>query len=407
MDKPLPEMTASVSDDQLSAFLKSGIYRFNDANAFFINPVRVLNRSYTRFRVSASTYYTRFFPSLNLPPGNHSNAPNNSNKRKRREKEKKKAQTLNWREQMADRRHQEVRLALLKAHETLLGASQLLETLRDLRNDGEKCNVESISQGTELNFVELWSVWQAPCYEIVLKHHEDDTTLENAVFDNHIANEGSDDIEAELLDHKYRTLPNRYFLSLPIKQLTHSDGALVALWVTNREKLRNFVENELFPKWGVKHAATLYWLKVNADGFLISELDLFHHRPYECLLLGFSHGKLFYGLLDATIADFLERDDFREFIIRTSDTDKVEQSDELRADHLVGRPKTLTTAPKSHRSEPFTRSAGNCSGSAYAGALSCSLCPCYTRWMSRLMGRRGSVKSKEWRAVEMERVFWR
>ncbi|KAL6521964.1 hypothetical protein OROMI_031841 [Orobanche minor] len=348
MDKSLPEMAAYTSDDKLSAFLKSGIYRFDDEKTYFIDPVRILNQSYTRFRVSASTYYSRFFPSSKISTENHINTSKNSNKRKRREKEKKRAQALNSREQIADRRHQDVRLALLKAHEALLGASQLLETLRDLRSEGEKCNGEPISQ--EVDFVELGSVWQAPFYEIMLTVHEDDTTLRSAgvssycqllipVFDNLIANEGSDDMEAELLDHKYilpkkiltfqtfcftcheevrsqadlqpdsclidppwenssahqklkyQTLPNRYFLSLPIKQLTHSKGALVALWVTNREKLRNFVENELFPKWGVKHAAAFYWLKVKADGFLISELDLFHHRPYECLLLGFSPGK--------------------------------------------------------------------------------------------------------------------
>jgi len=31
--------------------------------------------------------------------------------------------------------------------------------------------------------------------------------------------------------------------------------------------------------------------QVKADGSLIGELDLFHHRPYECLLLGYSYGK--------------------------------------------------------------------------------------------------------------------
>nr|GEX59555.1 methyltransferase-like protein 2 isoform X1 [Tanacetum cinerariifolium] len=82
---------------------------------------------------------------------------------------------------------------------------------------------------------------------------------------------------------KYPTLPNRYFLSLPITRLAHADGAL--------EKLRIFVEKELFPKWGVKYMATHYWLKVKADGSLIGELDLFHHRPYECLVLGYCHGK--------------------------------------------------------------------------------------------------------------------
>lgn len=65
-----------------------------------------------------------------------------------------------------------------------------------------------------------------------------------------------------VLIYRYQTLPNRFFLSLPIQQLSHTEGALVALWVTNREKLRAFVENELFPKWGVKYMATMYWLKV-------------------------------------------------------------------------------------------------------------------------------------------------
>lgn len=155
------------------------------------------------------------------------------------------------------------------------------------------------------------------------------------LFNNLVANETSDDVEAEILDRTYilprescffmsdlgqihnlipadsdcgfnlividppwengsarqksvyPTLPNRYFLSLPIEQLTHSEGALVALWMTNREKLHDFVEKELFPTWGVKYVTTFYWLKVKPDGSLISELDLFHHRPYEYLLLGY------------------------------------------------------------------------------------------------------------------------
>ncbi|XP_020548319.1 methyltransferase-like protein 2 isoform X4 [Sesamum indicum] len=338
-------MAASESDDRLSAFSKSGIYRFDDANAFFVDPVRVLNRCYTRFRVSPSAYYSRFFPSSIFSTGNYNNVPKNSGKRKRREKEKKKSQALNLREQMADRRHQEVRVALLKAHEALLGASQVLETLRNLRDDVEERGGDSILRENELDFVGLGSVWQAPFYEIVLKVNEDEAAVENAGFcvivcmyelDNVIicicickrqvvsriikkwfrflkptspmrqvmiwrlsywttstfcprivASTWKSDlrqihnlIPAEsdcgfnliLIDPpwenssahqklKYPTLPNRYFLSLPIKQLTHTAGALVALWVTNREKLRNFVENELFPKWGVKYATTFYWLK--------------------------------------------------------------------------------------------------------------------------------------------------
>lgn len=91
---------------------------------------------------------------------------------------------------------------------------------------------------------------------------------------------------------RYPTLPNKYFLSLPIKKLSHTEGAIVALWVTNREKSRCFVEEVLFPAWGVKYLTTFYWLKVKADGSLISDLDLFHHRPYECIILGQCHGEV-------------------------------------------------------------------------------------------------------------------
>ncbi|KAG1342117.1 hypothetical protein COCNU_05G003460 [Cocos nucifera] len=92
----------------------------------------------------------------------------------------------------------------------------------------------------------------------------------------------------------YPTLPNRYFLYLPVKELAHAEGALVALWMTNREKLHMFVEKDLFPAWGVTNVTLCYWLKVKPDGSLIGELDLFHHRPYEYLLLGYINMEVFF-----------------------------------------------------------------------------------------------------------------
>jgi N6-adenosine-specific RNA methylase IME4 len=85
----------------------------------------------------------------------------------------------------------------------------------------------------------------------------------------------------------YPTLPNKYLLYLPVQELAHPAGALLVLWITNREKLRMFVEKELLPSWGVKDPTVFYWLKVKHDGSLIGDLDLFHHRPYECLLIGY------------------------------------------------------------------------------------------------------------------------
>lgn len=50
------------------------------------------------------------------------------------------------------------------------------------------------------------------------------------------------------------------------------ETGLLALWVTNRERHRRFVEQELLPAWGLKHTATWFWLKVTDDGDLVSPL---------------------------------------------------------------------------------------------------------------------------------------
>lgn len=63
---------------------------------------------------------------------------------------------------------------LLKAHESLLRASNLLEIMGNLRDGSgsspSKCRVSS-SAASERSFVELGRVWQAPLYEITLKLH--------------------------------------------------------------------------------------------------------------------------------------------------------------------------------------------------------------------------------------------
>ncbi|KAL7600277.1 hypothetical protein Lser_V15G21897 [Lactuca serriola] len=336
-------MAGAITDDyqKLSMFFKSGIYRLQASNAVFMDPVRVLNLSYNHFRVSPSSYYSRFFEP-NPSGEEHSRVSKNQRKRKRKQK---KPPALNEREQAAEERHQKAKPLLMKAHELLLGANDLLLNLGKLRSDDDSptsdCE-QSMVASDEHSFVELGSVWQAPLFEISLYPHQDykptqDEKRNTPAFGSLIANMANCDMEADFLNRhyiipkqssfymsdlkqihglipvkrdcgynlivvdppwenssayqklKYPTLPNRYFLSLPIEKLAHKDGALVALWVTNKEKLRVFIEKDLFPKWGVKYLATHYWLKVKADGSLIGELDLFHHRPYECLVLGYCY----------------------------------------------------------------------------------------------------------------------
>ncbi|KAL9265364.1 Methyltransferase-like protein, partial [Drosera capensis] len=212
----------------------------------------------------------------------------------------------------------------------------------------------STSREAGYSFIDLGKIWQAPLYEITLKFRasdegnrdegsspiQDDEHVDVPIFCSLVSNNTKADLEAEFLGIEYMlprqscfymsdlekirdlipgnsdcgfnlivldppwenrsafqklsypTLPNRNFLKVPVKQLAHTDGALVALWVTNREKLRSFVENELFPVWGVTYLTTYYWMKVKADGSFICDLDLFHHRPYECLLLGYLSKKV-------------------------------------------------------------------------------------------------------------------
>ncbi|KAL0694890.1 hypothetical protein Bca4012_062070 [Brassica carinata] len=305
--------------DRLVRFLDSGIYESDDSKWFFLDPVRITNRSYTRFRVSPSAYYSRFFNTKHLNLQQPSEP--NQKKRKRNKKKNPSFHLPSAGEQASNLRHQEARVLLSEAYEWLLRETELLSLVKGLSSDDDDrlLRTKCCDDG-EVSFVELGGVWQAPLYEITLSfdlHCVDDKERCSEervfkVFDNLVVNETEEEVEAEFSNRRYimprescfymsdlqhirnlvpgkwyPTLPNRYFLSLPIKQLTHAEGALVALWVTNREKLLNFVEKELFPAWGVKYVATMYWLKVKPDGAMICDLDLVHHKPYEYLLLGY------------------------------------------------------------------------------------------------------------------------
>ncbi|RDX75858.1 Methyltransferase-like protein 2, partial [Mucuna pruriens] len=345
------------NSQKLSSFYESGIYLFDNSNAVFIDPVRVLNRYYHRFSVSPSTYYSRLFKS---PTPNPVSATVTSSLTKtKRKRKRKEPRPLNERELFALQRHQEARPLLVAAHECLLTSTELLNALKALKS-ASSCSTRDC-EGGQHSFVDLGR--EAPLLEVALSlrvgdidtdtdTHQPPNDLEDLssvrcceqkvlpAFNNLVANDTQDDAVAEILKNRYimprescfymsdlgqirnlipahadsgfnlimvdppwenasayqksryPTLPNKYFLSLPIKQLTHTEGALVALWVTNREKLRCFVERELFPAWGVSYAATFYWLKVKENGSWICDLDLFHHRPYECLILGYSPGKV-------------------------------------------------------------------------------------------------------------------
>ncbi|KAL2964046.1 hypothetical protein AAZX31_17G235500 [Glycine max] len=296
-----------------------------------MDPVHVLNRSYLRFTVSPSSYYSRFFKSSSTTPNSVTTVTSPLTTQKRKEPRA---------------------LCLLKS-------TELLNALKALKS-GSRCSKREC-EGGQHSFVDLVQV--APQLEVTLNLRVGDADSDphlppndleeirlvcNAAvlpaFNNLVANDTKDDAVAEILNNRYimpqescfymsdlgqirnlipaltdsgfnlivvdppqenssahrksryislqliyeevetcylfclgfspwgvRNLAQLVFLSLPIKQLTHTEGALVALWVTNREKLRCFVKK---------------------NGSWICDLDLFHHRPYECLILGYSPRKV-------------------------------------------------------------------------------------------------------------------
>jgi hypothetical protein len=147
----------------LSSFMESGVYRLDQSGVVFLDPVRLLTKSYSRFRLSPSAYYSRHFSS-----SSSLSAPTANEKRKR--KRHPKQASLNERELCAENRHQQVRPLLLNAHRKLLETSQLLNILPRI--------VESVSEkplhcGERVagnNFIELGSNWRAPFCEISLSN---------------------------------------------------------------------------------------------------------------------------------------------------------------------------------------------------------------------------------------------
>uniref|UniRef100_A0A0E0KA42 Uncharacterized protein n=1 Tax=Oryza punctata TaxID=4537 RepID=A0A0E0KA42_ORYPU len=354
--------------DELRAFDATGIYRLDGSGAAFLDPVRILNTSYRRFRLVPSAYYSRSFGTSRQGGETETERTGEASpeRKKRKRKRKPKPRELNELERMAEARHQEARPLLLSAHKSLLNAKDLLEFLpRMIKEDVPVFDMES---NLEKNLVELGSSWRAPFCEMTLcfqKSSGEDSEegichkTSTPLFNSTISVEENDDAEGEFQDRRYilprrccflmffhrsiifvldlemflhdlddtlktdlkhvrglipdnynqgynlivvdppwengcvrqkvayPTLPNRHFLYLPVHELAHSAGALLVLWITNREKLWKFVEEELFPAWGVKDHTVFYWLKVKPDGSLIGNLDLLHHRPYECLLVGY------------------------------------------------------------------------------------------------------------------------
>ncbi|KAF3904146.1 hypothetical protein AA313_de0204750 [Arthrobotrys entomopaga] len=62
-------------------------------------------------------------------------------------------------------------------------------------------------------------------------------------------------------------------------------NGVVAVWVTNNSKWRNFLVEKLFPAWKVQMVAEWIWVKVTINGEPIFDLENVARKPYESLIL--------------------------------------------------------------------------------------------------------------------------
>ncbi|KAL5185678.1 Methyltransferase-like protein 2 [Glycine soja] len=245
-----------------------------------MDPVHVLNRSYLRFTVSPSSYYSRFFKSSSTTPNSVTTVTSPLTTQKRKE------------------------------------PRALVDT--SLKS-GSRCSKREC-EGGQHSFVDLVQV--APQLEIRLVCN----AAVLPAFNNLVANDTKDDAVAEILNNRYIMPQESCFYMSDLGQirnlipaLTDSGFNLIVVDppqenssahrkssffegsldhnVINVERSYVVLLRELFAAWGVSYAATFYWLKVishkvKKNGSWICDLDLFHHRPYECLILGYSPRKV-------------------------------------------------------------------------------------------------------------------
>ncbi len=66
-------------------------------------------------------------------------------------------------------------------------------------------------------------------------------------------------------------------MDLPVPGLL-MEGAVVAVWVTNKRSIAHFVRETLFPHWEIEYIAEWLWIKVcRTFDILFSKTNISHH----------------------------------------------------------------------------------------------------------------------------------
>lgn len=95
------------ASDELRSLEATGIYRLAGSRAAFLDPVRLLDESYRRFRLVPSAYYSRSFgPSRQGGEAQGEGTAPSPDRKKRKRKRQPKPRELNAVERVAEARHQ-------------------------------------------------------------------------------------------------------------------------------------------------------------------------------------------------------------------------------------------------------------------------------------------------------------
>ncbi|KAI1315677.1 Methyltransferase-like protein 4 [Mortierella claussenii] len=88
----------------------------------------------------------------------------------------------------------------------------------------------------------------------------------------------------------YGTLDLYDLFKIPIPDLLGTpkkdSRGIVAVWITNRAKVKRMVVEKLFSVWGLELVAHWFWLKVTTKGEPVLNFDNMHRRAYEGILIG-------------------------------------------------------------------------------------------------------------------------
>ncbi|TYZ63277.1 hypothetical protein PybrP1_009066 [[Pythium] brassicae (nom. inval.)] len=86
---------------------------------------------------------------------------------------------------------------------------------------------------------------------------------------------------------QYTTFHHSELLKVDVPALADPDECVLGVWVTNRPQYTAFVLDTLLPRWGFQLHDTWYWLKVCANGDLVTPLASTHRLPFEKLLVAY------------------------------------------------------------------------------------------------------------------------